>query len=126
MMANAPQPEKRKYPRIDKHFMLTYFDLNDPLVKHNASQLKNIGLGGLCVITSKTFSTGTRLGIELKTPFLSEFIHLKGTVLESKVKIRNIIYETRVQFDDIPLPTHAILAKLIEHFRHENTKGHHE
>ncbi len=125
-MINEPQPEKRKYPRIDKHFMLSYFDLNDPLVKHNASQLKNIGLGGLCLITSKSFSTGTRLGIELKTPFLSEFIHLKGTVLESKEKIRNIIYETRVQFDDIPLAAHAVLSKLIEHFRNEKANGHHE
>lgn len=125
-MTNEPFPEKRKYPRIAKHFMLSYFDLNDPLVKHSASQLKNIGLGGMCLITSKSFSTGTRLGIELKTPFLSEFIHLKGTVLESKEKIRNIIYETRVQFDEIPLAAHAVLSKLIEHFRNEKANGHHE
>ncbi len=125
-MADQKHPEKRKYPRIAKHFMLSYFDLNDPLVKHNASQLKNISLGGLCLITSKAFSAGTRMGIELKTPFLSEFIHLKGTVLESKEKIRNIIYETRMQFDDIPLPAQAVLTKLIEHFRNEKVTGHHE
>ncbi len=118
-MADKPYPEKRKYPRIDKHFILSYFDLNDPLSRHNASQIKNIGLGGLCLITSKPFLAGTRLSVELKTPFLSEFIQLKGTVLESKEKIKNIIYETRVQFDDIPLPAQAVLSKLIEHFRNE-------
>lgn len=125
-MPDQGHPEKRKYPRINKHFMLSYFDLNDPLVRHNASQLKNIGLGGLCLITSKAFPTGTRIGIELKTPFLSEFIHLKGTVLESKEKIRNVIYETRIQFDDIPLPTHAVLTKLIDHFRNEKASKYNE
>lgn len=125
-MSDQEHPEKRKYPRINKHFMLSYFDLNDPLVRHNASQLKNIGLGGLCLITSKAFLTGTRIGIELKTPFLSEFIHLKGTVLESKEKIRNVIYETRIQFDDIPLPTHAVMTKLIDHFRDEKANKHNE
>jgi hypothetical protein len=118
--------EKRKYPRINKHFLLSYFDLNDPLVRHNASQLKNIGLGGLCLVTSKAFSAGTRMGIELKTPFLTEFVHLKGTVLESKEKIKNIIYETRIQFDELELPAQAVLTKLIEHFGHEKGIEHNE
>ncbi|MCC6759444.1 MAG: PilZ domain-containing protein [Candidatus Omnitrophica bacterium] len=114
--------EKRKYPRINKHFILSYFDLNDPLVRHDASQLKNISIGGMCLITSKVYPQGTRLGIELRTPFLSEFIHLKGTVLESKEKIKGIIYETRLQFDDIPEKTLVILKKMVEHFEHEKSK----
>ena len=111
--------EKRKYPRINKHFILSYFDLNDPLVRHDASQLKNISLGGLCLITSKVYPQGTRLGIELRTPFLSDFIHLRGTVLESKEKIKHIIYETRLQFDEVPEKTAVVLQKLIEHFEKE-------
>lgn len=116
-MSDQSIPERRKYPRISKHFLLSYWDINDPMAKHNASQLKNIGVGGLCLITPKALSAGTRLGIELKTPFLSEFIHLKGTVLESKVTIKDIIYETRVEFDTDP--AQKILEKLIEHFRNE-------
>ena len=100
--------------------------MNDPLVRHNASQLKNIGLGGLCLVTSKTFSAGTRMGIELKTPFLTEFVHLKGTVLESNEKIKNIIYETRIQFDELELPAQEILTKLVEHFSHEKGIDHNE
>ncbi len=125
-MADQSHPEKRKYPRINKHFILSYFDLNDPLVRHNASQLQNISLEGLCLITGKAFSTGTRLGIELRTPFLSEFVHLKGTVLDSREKIKNIIYETRVQFDDVAQPSKDVLTKLIEHFRNEKGHGNHE
>ena len=117
-MSDYSHPEKRKHPRIDEHFILTYFDLNDPMVRHNSSQLKNISVGGMCLVTSKPFSVGTRLGIELKTPILSEFIHLKGTVLESRDKIKGIIYETRVQFDEnLPLPSQTVLKKLIEHFK---------
>ncbi len=108
--------ERRKYHRIHKHFVLSYFDLNDPLVRHDASQLKNISVGGMCLITSKPFKAETRLGIELKTPFLSEFIYLEGTVIECKEKIRGIIYETHMRFDQLPLPSQIVLKKLIEHF----------
>lgn len=118
-MDDHSHPERRKTYRISKHFILSYYDLNDPLVRHNASQMKNISLGGACLVTSKFFNPGTRLGIELKTPLISDFIHLIGTVLESKVKIQNIIYETRVQFDELPPHAVTVLQKLIEQFGHE-------
>ena len=116
--------ERRKYHRINKHFVLSYFDLNDPMVRHDASQLKNISLGGMCLITARVFTPATRLGIELKTPFLSEFIYLEGTVIECKEKIRNIIYETHLRFDQLPLPSQIVLKKLIEHFDLEEKKRH--
>jgi len=111
--------EKRKYTRINKNFILSYYDLNDPLHRRDSSQLKNLSLGGLCLITSKIYTAGTRLGLELKTPFLSEFIQLKGTILESKEKIKGIIYETRLNFDELPPALTAVLKKLIEHFENE-------
>ena len=69
---------------------------------HEASQLKNISIGGICLITAQAFSPGTKLGIELKTPILSELTHLEGTVLESHERIKDIIYETRVEFTALP------------------------
>ena len=111
--------EKRKYTRITKSFILSYYDLNDPLRRHDSSQLKNISVGGMCLVTAQLYTPGIRLAIELRTPFLSEFIHLKGTVLDSKEKIKGIIYETRLKFDELPPATQDILKKLIEHFEKE-------
>ena len=43
----------------------------------------------------------TKLIVELKTPYLVDITHLEGTVLESHEKIPNIIYETRLQFENL-------------------------
>lgn len=122
-MSEKFHSERRQYKRIHKHFLLTYFDLNDPLARSEASQLKNISLGGMCLVTNRKFNVETHLGIELKTPFLSEFIYLEGTVLESKEKIKDIIYETRLRFDEMPPQAKAILKRLIEHFEQEEKKS---
>ena len=71
------------------------------------------------MITSQSFKSDTTLGIELKTPFLSELVHLEGTVLESHEKMKDIIYETRLSFEDISPQAEFVLKKLIEHFANE-------
>ena len=121
---NEKNPEeKRKYTRIKKNFILTYYDLTDPSKRHDASQLKNISLGGICLITGKPYPPGTHLGIELKTPFLSELTHLEGLVLESHTSIHNIIYETRVKFTQLPNQSKFVLQKLIEHFEKRKSEN---
>ena len=116
--------ERRKYHRIHKHFVLKYYDLNDPLARYDASQLKNISVGGMCLVTSRPFTADSRLGVELKTPFLAEFIHLEGTVLSSTEKIKGIIYETRLRFDQMTPTAQTVLQKLIEHFELEEKNRH--
>jgi c-di-GMP-binding flagellar brake protein YcgR len=123
-MGKPEQPERRQYQRIRKHFILTYYDYNHPAVRYDASQLKNLSLGGMCLITSTAFSPSTRLGIELKTPFVSDLTHLEGIVLESREKIKDIIYETRLKFEDMPEATKAVLNKIIIHFEKEESLGH--
>ena len=120
---NLP-PERRKYKRIEKHFILTYYDQNDPMVRFDASQLKNISLGGMCLITSKSFAPFTVLNIELKTPFQSELTHLEGIVIQSQEKISGIIYETHLEFQNITDSAKRILAKIIEHFDKEEEEHH--
>lgn len=119
-MKEKEQQERRQYKRIKKHFVLTYFALNDPERRYSASQLKNISLGGMCLITSQSFPVSTRLGIELKTPFLAELTHLEGTVMESHEKVKDVIYETRLGFDQIASQATFVLQKLIQHFEKES------
>lgn len=120
MAKEREQPERRRYKRIRKHFVLTYFDLAYPDMRNEASQLKNISLGGVCLITAEPFKTGTVLGIELKTPFLSELTYMEGVVLESHERIKDIIYETRLRFNQMTPQAEFVLNKLILYFEKEN------
>ena len=113
------QPERRLYKRIKKHFILSYFELSNPSVRYDASQLKNISLGGMCFITAQPFNTGIRLGIELKTPFMAELTHLEGVVMGSNEKLKNIIYETRLKFENLTPQAEFVISKLIQYFEKE-------
>ncbi len=108
--------ERRHYIRIEKHFIISYYDLNDPAVRHNISQLKNISLGGMCFITSQGYATATKMGIELKTPFLADTVHVEGTILESREKVPDMIYEIRLSFDALSGEAELVLKKVVETF----------
>jgi hypothetical protein len=129
-MAKEPQPphkknepERRKSPRIAKNFILSYFDKAHPDEKFELTQLKNIGKGGMCFITSREFTQGTKMGIELTTPYLAETTYLEGTVQESHEKIRGMIYETRIMFESLNSGAEYLLAELVEFFDDGKEKG---
>jgi c-di-GMP-binding flagellar brake protein YcgR len=111
--------ERRKYIRIPKNFILTYYAENRPTERRESTQLKNISRGGMCFITSTKFKPGLKLGIELKTPYLADITLLSGTIKESHEKIRNIIYETRLEFDPLNPQSDMLIKKLEEYFRKE-------
>ena len=109
-------PERRRYIRVKKNFIITYYNKEDPSLKSVVSQLKNIGMGGICIITSRHFEPSTRIGIDLKTPYIAEMIPLEGTVLESQEKVPDIIYETRIAFDELTPQAQSVLKRTIETF----------
>ena len=112
-----PQPpERRQFKRVKKHFILSYFELTNPKVRYDASQLKNISLGGMCFVTAKPFAAGALLGVELKTPFMSELTHLEGVVVGSQERLKNIIYETRLKFENLTPQAQFVINKLIQYF----------
>jgi len=115
------QPERRKYKRIRKHFILYYYSTDRPEIRYDASQVKNVSLGGMCLITSKSFEPGTHMTIEFKTPFQSDFMQMQGLVQESNEKIKNLIYETRLTFLDLPPQVMQILDKIIQHFEKQES-----
>ena len=82
-MANESNEDRRQYKRINRSFILSYFDKEQPDQKIEITQLKNISLGGICFITTQSFEPSTKLGIELKTPYLSGTTYLEGSVMGS-------------------------------------------
>ena len=113
---NNPPPERRRYVRINKNFIMTYCLKSSPQKKIEITQLKNIGLGGMCFITTQKFEPSTLLQIELKTPYITDTTLLEGHVLESHEKIINMLYETRLEFVHINTEAQYLLTQLMEYF----------
>ena len=108
--------ERRHYIRIEKHFIISYYEKDDPMIKHDISQIKNISLGGMCFVTARSYAPSTKIGIDLRTPYLADTVHMEGTVLESREKVRDMIYETRLVFDQLSEQAEVIIKKLIATF----------
>ena len=105
-------PDRRKHVRIHKNFIMSYHDKNNPQIKYDISQLYNISKGGMCFIATHKFAPLTELAIELRTPYLADAVHFEGSVIESKDKIPNMLYEIRMVFKNLSPITEGILEKI--------------
>ena len=112
--------ERRRYMRVAKNFILTYFDKVDPTTKFEVTQLKNISMGGACFVTTREFPKGTEIGIELKTPYITDTTYLEGVVHESHPKVKGMLYETRLEFGNLDTQAEFLMAKLIKFFTDED------
>ena len=109
-----PFNDRRQYKRINRSYILKYFDITDPTKKFEITQLKNISLGGICFPASKNIEVQTTLGIELKAPYFAEFVYLEGIVLECKEKIKGMMFEVRLQFNALDPKAEYVLANMIK------------
>jgi len=121
----ARHPERRQDQRIRNNLIVSYYEVSCPEVRYDASQLKNISLGGICLVTPRAFAPSTALSVEFQIPMESDLTKVAGTVLESKEKLKGIIYETRVKFTGLSPEAKQILSKIIQHFdRHPEDTNH--
>jgi hypothetical protein len=99
-------PERRQFVRIRKHYIIRFYQKDNPSLKYEASQIENISKGGLCFTSTIPFDIGAHLAIELRTPYVAEKVYLEGRILESKEKIKGVVYQNRIRFND--LSAHAV------------------
>lgn len=104
--------ERRKYVRVDRNFILTYYDKQSPTVKNEITQLRNISKGGLCFVATKAFPVSMELVIEMRTPFTTGTVLFEGVVLESRERIKNLIYDVRLEFRNLQPQAIDILEKI--------------
>ena len=109
--------ERRRHIRIKRNFIISFYDKHEPSLKHEVSQIKNISLGGACIITSRYYRPATKIGVELKTPYLTGTVHFDGTVLDSHEKVANLLYETRLVFENLKPQAEFVLNKIVEYFK---------
>jgi len=108
--------ERRKHPRVSKHFIVTYYDATIADAQHNVSQLKDISRGGVCFSSCVGLPKNTLLQILIKTPYLAETLSAKGTVVYCAEKIPGVIYEVHVHIEDLTPETELILKKIEKSF----------
>ena len=116
---NNPSDERRKYLRIYRNFIMSYHEKGKSMIRHNVSQVNNVSKGGLGFASTHPLKEGTGVMIDLKAPFIADPIRLEGVVLECKEKIPELIYEVRLQFQEISQQALAALDK-IEDYSKEN------
>lgn len=108
--------EKRKYKRITKPLILSYFDKTSPTQKKEITQVRNISLGGICFVSTVKLIPSTTIGLEIKTPFLADSVYVEGHLLSSNDRVPNMLYENRVEFKSISPESKIVIEKLIHHF----------
>lgn len=109
---NNSGSERRRHIRVDRNFILTYFNKHTPHVKNEITQLRNISKGGLCFVATQSFQVSAELIIEMRTPFTTGTVLFEGIVLESRERIKNLIYDVRLEFRNVQPAAMEILEKI--------------
>ncbi len=104
--------ERRRHPRIRKNYIIRFCDKSNPTIKFDVSQVENISQGGMCFTSTVGFKEGVHVGVELRTPYITDTIYLEGQILHSKEKIKGMIYENRVKFFEVTPRAAEVLTKI--------------
>lgn len=108
-------PERRKHPRINARFIVSYRIIEEE-DKVDVSQTKNLSLGGMLLTTNRKFEAGINLAIEIRLPFDPNPIMIIAKVLESQEIIKDLIYDTRLQFLEMDEKHKEIINKTVEYY----------
>ncbi|MDD5195008.1 MAG: PilZ domain-containing protein [Candidatus Omnitrophica bacterium] len=110
-------PERRKTPRLNANFVVSYRVKEVP-EGYDLSQTKNVSQGGILLTTNRKFESGTHLAMSIRFPFIAKRIEVTGSVVESKEIVRDLIYETRIQFMDLDAEFFRKLGEFVkEHLK---------
>jgi hypothetical protein len=112
MTTNQQPPERRQHARIRKHYIVRVYQKENPALKQEACQIENISRGGLCFSSTAPFLVGTQIALELRTPYVAEKVYIEGLVLESKEKIKGVVYQNRIKFTELSPYAAEVLDKV--------------
>jgi len=107
--------ERRKYLRIYRNFILSYHEKGKEAAPNSFSQVNNVSKGGLSFSSTYPLKEGAVVTIDLKTPFITDSINLDGVILSCKEKVPDLIYEVRIQFQEI-VPEVLVVLEKIENY----------
>jgi c-di-GMP-binding flagellar brake protein YcgR len=108
-------PERRKHPRISAHFIVSY-RIMDEVDGIDTTQTKNLSLGGMLLTTNRAFPPGTNLALEIRLPFDPNPMMLIGRVIESKQIIKEMLYDTRLEFLSVDDKHKSIINQTVDYY----------
>jgi len=108
-------PERRKVPRINARFIVSYRVLEE-VNNIDITQTKNLGLGGMLLTTNKQFDLGTNLALEIRLPFDPNPIMLIGKVVDSREITKNLIYDIRLAFLAIDERHRKVISQTVTYY----------
>lgn len=108
-------PERRKYPRAEANFVVSYV-IKEIQDDYDLTQSRNVSQGGILITTNRYFSKGVKLAMHIRLPFITQRIEVTGEVVDCKEKVKNLIYETRIKFLDLDMGIFEEIGKHIEKF----------
>jgi len=112
---SSNQPNRRKFSRINRSYIISYTPVNVGELKYDMSQTKDLGEGGLSFIADKGFEKGTILKIKLRLPEFLDYVIVQAKVVDSKQRAKGIIYETRASFIDVEQKIKDSINRLVNY-----------
>ncbi|MDD5255721.1 MAG: PilZ domain-containing protein [Candidatus Omnitrophica bacterium] len=120
-MAAYAGPERRKNPRINARFIVSYRIIEEQ-DNIDITQTKNLGRGGMLLTTNRAFNPGTRLALEIRLPFDPNPITLTGRVVTSQEVTRGLIYDTRLEFLSVDSRHEKIISDTVNCYLRKDCK----
>ena len=115
-------PERRRYPRLNENYVVSYRQCEGVRKDFDLSQTKNISRGGACVTTRTPFEKGAHLEIVMRVPFRAEKITVEGEVIESTEVVKNLVSHTRIKFVNVDPAVEKELGAFLEKLIAEEEK----
>ncbi len=91
------ESERRAHRRTETNLVVSYRGKGIDS-SYDISQSKNLSQGGMLLTTNRQFSGGALLTMTLRLPHMPDAIEVLGKVVMSKEIVRDLIYDTHVQF----------------------------
>ncbi|MBI4845829.1 MAG: PilZ domain-containing protein [Candidatus Omnitrophica bacterium] len=107
------ESDKRQYHRTPTTYIVRY-RLRCGLSNYDVVRTQNVSQGGALLMTSRQFKQGDELEMHIQFPFAGEKVEVSGRVIASNEKIKNSIYETRVEFIELSDAVKKTLGEVIE------------
>ena len=104
--------ERRQYVRIYRNFIMSYGLVSNPKDRFDISQINNISKGGVRFVSTHPIALGEILDIQLKVPFFTDTLNMRGKVLDCSDKISGLIFDVRVQFSDVSAEVLNLMDKI--------------
>jgi PilZ domain len=114
--------ERRKNPRIVGRFIVSYRIMNETS-DIDISQTKNIAMGGMLLTTNKSFNPGVNLALQIRLPFDPHPIILIGRVLESREIMKDVIYDTRIEFLAVDEEHRKAIHKTVDYYKNKEKES---